>query len=154
MPSPALGSTFSYPVSVSSNPFHSGTFMGSHNLNASSPAASSAGSASGASGGGHIGASIPFTSFPSVCTASLTTIDPSYPLQYDKQVNAVQLEYVWSHSDATLYEVGTNSATRALSAPGAIRFVFPPGTMIMAFEKDGSPASPAFTPMHPHSNEW
>lgn len=63
-------------------------------------------------------------------------------------------EYIWSAQDASLYEIGNTRAIQAMSAPDSIRMVFPPHTFIVAWEKDGTMASPAFRPLHPHSNQW
>jgi hypothetical protein len=87
-----------------------------------------------------------------VATAAGDTIDPSILAQVETNLN--QEEYIWSPVDTSLYEVGNARAIQAMSLPGAIRMVFPVNTMIMAWEKDGSLASPAFRPLHPHSNQW
>lgn len=99
-----------------------------------------------------VGSNTVFSAYPSVVTAAGDTIDPSILAQVESNLN--QEEYIWSPADTSLYEVGNARAIQAMSLPGAIRMVFPPNTMIMAWEKDGSLASPAFRPLHPHSNQW
>lgn len=99
-----------------------------------------------------VGGNTVFSACPSVVTAASETIDPSILAQLESNLN--QEEYIWSPVDTSLYEVGNARAIQAMSLPGAIRMVFPPNTMIMAWEKDGSLASPAFRPLHPHSNQW
>ena len=93
-----------------------------------------------------------FSTHPSIVTASNDSIDPAILAQVETNLNME--EYIWSPADTSLYEVGNARAIQAMSLPGSIRMVFPPNTMIMAWEKDGSLASPAFRPLHPHSNQW
>lgn len=114
-------------------------------------------SAGGLSGSGAatvaVGAGGGFGSaYPSVVTATADTIDPNILTQVESNLNME--EYIWSPADTSLYEVGNARAIQAMALPGAIKMVFPPNTMIMAWEKDGSLASPAFRPLHPHSNQW
>ena len=90
--------------------------------------------------------------FPSICTAQQGTIDPSVLGQVENNLDTA--EYIWSQVDQSLYEVGNPRAINALGTPGSIRMVFPPHTFICAWEKDGTLASPAFRPLHPHSNQW
>lgn len=90
--------------------------------------------------------------FPSVCTAVSGTIDPAVLEQVE--TNPKTEEYIWSHADQSLYELGNIRAANAKGQPGSIRMVFPPHTFICAWEKDGTMASPAFRPLHPHSNQW
>lgn len=111
--------------------------------------------------------------YPSIIVAPPDTIDSSIVAQVETNIGTE--EYIWSPQDATLYELGNARAQAAIGVPGAIKLVFPPATvswrccgnslvttsadfaltqMIMAWEKDGSLASPAFRPLHPHSNQW
>lgn len=104
----------------------------------------SAGSAVGGLGG--------YGTLPSVATASQDTIDPSIMAQH--KTNDTTQEFIWSPQDATLYELHNNRGITMANQPGAIKLIFPPGTMLLAWEKDGTLASPAFRPLHPHSNQW
>lgn len=112
-------------------------------------AAVAAGGASAAASGV---ANAVFSAYPAIVTAATDSIDPSILAQVETNLNME--EYIWSPADTSLYEVGNARAIQAMSLPGAIKMVFPPNTMIMAWEKDGSLASPAFRPLHPHSNQW
>lgn len=93
-----------------------------------------------------------FSAYPNVVTATTETIDPNIMTQVETNLNLE--EYIWCPVDTSLYEMGNGRAIEAMGRPGAIRMVFPPNTMIMAWEKDGSLASPAFRALHPHSNQW
>ena len=90
--------------------------------------------------------------FPSICTAQHGTIDTS--VLEKVETNTETAEYIWSQADQSLYEVGNPRAINAIGTPGSIRMIFPPHTFICAWEKDGTLASPAFRPLHPHSNQW
>ena len=105
---------------------------------------------SSASGSG--GSSGLFNNFPSTVTAPRGSIEDNILRQVETNLNTE--EYIWAPADASLYEIGNTRAIQAMSLPGYIRMVFPPHTLIMAWEKDGSIASPAFRPLHPHSNQW
>lgn len=147
--SPAsLNAHYSSPWSMSGNHFDSlslaaipSAYTGATALAASAAALTASGSS----------ASL-YPVHATVATASAETIDPSILAQVETNLN--QEEYIWSPLDTSLYEVGNARAIQAMAAPGAIRMVFPVNTMIMAWEKDGSLASPAFRPLHPHSNQW
>jgi hypothetical protein len=102
--------------------------------------------------GGAIAGPNGFSTYPAVVTATADTIDSRVLGQVETNLNME--EYIWSPADTSLYEVGNARAITAMTLPGAIKMVFPPNTMIMAWEKDGSLASPAFRPLHPHSNQW
>lgn len=93
-----------------------------------------------------------FNQFPSVITAAPDTIDVGILDQVE--TNATTEEFVWSPADSSLYEITSNRAVAALGMVGSVRMVFPAHTMITAWEKDGTRASPAFRPLHPHSNQW
>lgn len=89
-----------------------------------------------------------------VFTARSDTIDPFLLAQHDVIHNENTLEYVWSRSDSTLYKAESLQGQQAVTEPGTIKFVFPPRTMLLAYEKDGTIATPAYSNLHPHSNEW
>lgn len=89
-----------------------------------------------------------------VLTAKQDTIDPFLLAQSDVLHNEETLEYVWSRSDFTLYKLDSLQGQQAISEPGSIHFIFPPRTMLMTYEKDGTLATPACSNLHPHSNEW
>jgi len=93
-----------------------------------------------------------YVGVPSYISATPETIDPSIITQVETNLNLE--EYIWSPADSSLYELGNVRALQAQDLPGHIKMAFPPHTMIMAWEKDGSLASPAFRPLHPHSNQW
>jgi hypothetical protein len=93
-----------------------------------------------------------YVGIPSYISATSETIDPSIITQVETNLNLE--EYIWSPADSSLYELGNARALQAQGLPGSIKMAFPPQTMIMAWEKDGSLASPAFRPLHPHSNQW
>lgn len=93
-----------------------------------------------------------FGNFPSEITAPQGCIDESILQQVETNIH--QEEFIWSPQDATLYEVGNARAIQAQNMQGSIRMIFPPHTYILGFEKDGAVASPAFRPLHPHSNQW
>jgi hypothetical protein len=82
------------------------------------------------------------------------TIDPFLLADPCVMPNDTTLKYVWSHSDTTLYKADTAQGQQALTESGTIQLVFPPRTMLMAQEKDGTLATPAYSNLHPHSNEW
>lgn len=85
-------------------------------------------------------------------TAGQDVIDPV--IKAERPTNRDTAEFVWSPMDCTLYGMDSIRANAALTEPDAVKLVFPPGSMIMAKEKDGVVASPAYTLTHPHSNEW
>ena len=89
-----------------------------------------------------------------VLVAAPDTIDPFLLALPEVQSNSATAEYVWSPNEVSLYDVNTPQGRQVVNEPGAIRMSFPPGTMITAFEKDGTVASPAHTALHSHSNEW
>ena len=127
-------------LSLASSSLHQSGYSGIPNNHSQTPS-----SASG-------GASGLFNSFPSTVNATQGSIEDNILRQVETNLNTE--EYVWAPADASLYEIGNTRAIQAISLPGSIRMVFPPHTMIMAWEKDGSMASPAFRPLHPHSNQW
>ena len=85
-------------------------------------------------------------------TAGQDVIDPAVLQERPSNLNTE--EFVWSPSDCCLYGIGNPRAPAALKEPDAVKLVFPPATMLIAKEKDGMMASPAYTLTHPHSNEW
>lgn len=89
-----------------------------------------------------------------VLTARVDTIDPFLLAQPDVTHNEHTLEYVWSRSDSTLYKAESLQGQQALTEAGSVHFIFPPRTMLLAYEKDGTIATPAYSNLHPHSNEW
>jgi hypothetical protein len=89
-----------------------------------------------------------------VFTAPVDTIDPFLLAQPDVSYNEQTLEYVWSRSDSTLYKLESLQGQQAIMETGSIHFIFPPKTMLLSHEKDGSIATPAYSNLHPHSNEW
>lgn len=91
-------------------------------------------------------------SLPAEAVAAADTIDLAILSQVDS--NDKTCQYIWSPSDASLYEVSSSRAKQAMLQPGSIKLVFPPRTMIRAWEKDGTEATPDFKPLHPHSNQW
>lgn len=144
--SPAsISANYSSPWSMSGNHFDSLSL-------ATIPSAYSNGAAISTGATSVTASSNSYSAYPKVVSAAADTIDPSILAQVESNLN--QEEYIWSLADTSLYEVGNARAIQAMSLPGAIRMVFPVNTMIMAWEKDGSLASPAFRPLHPHSNQW
>lgn len=89
-----------------------------------------------------------------VFTAQIDTIDPFLLAQADVSHNEETLEYVWSRSDSTLYKSESLQGQQAIMESGSIHLIFPPKTMLLSYEKDGSIATPAYSNLHPHSNEW
>lgn len=89
-----------------------------------------------------------------VLTARTDTVDPFLLAQPDVIHNEQTLEYVWSRSDSTLYKLESLQGQQAITESGSIQFVFPPKTMLLTYEKDGTIATPAYSNLHPHSNEW
>ena len=90
----------------------------------------------------------------SVFTARTDTIDPFLLAQHDVVHNENTLEYVWSRSDSTLCKADSAQGQQALTESGSVKFIFPPRTMLLSYEKDGTIATPAYSNLHPHSNEW
>lgn len=88
--------------------------------------------------------------------ANPNTIDPFLnEVRRDVSTNAKTEEFIWHPTDCTLYKLESAQGKQALAnEPGCVKLRFPPGTMINAKEKDGAWASPAYSPGHPHSNEW
>lgn len=104
----------------------------------------------GSSGGG----SMKVSDIDGFFVANPNAIDPFLSEVRDVVLNSRTEEYVWNPADSALYRVDTAQGRQALNEPGCTKFRFPPGTMILTKEKDGQTASPAYSPGHPHSNEW
>lgn len=101
-------------------------------------------------------AGVSMTELDGFYVANPSTIDPFLNEVRDVTLNSKTEEYIWHPADCTLYRLDSAQGRQALAAaePGCTKFRFPPGTMIMTIEKDGAIASPAYSPAHPHSNEW
>lgn len=88
--------------------------------------------------------------------ANPNTIDPFLSeVREGVTTNPKTEEFVWHPTDCSLYRLDSAQGRQALiSEPNAVKLRFPPGTMINTKEKDGALATPAYSPAHPHSNEW